>query len=328
LEIAKEYLTRVQRLSQFIEVFKFESKTLRLDPSNISQFELEMARMGLEKQRTEQRLKFKSFVFMFDIDDTIMHMDQELMRRGDGITPENSDKIERAMQKYFTDYPRNANHLDETFEPWWTYTGSTYFQGLGAAQLQKTKDYMKLSIAHALKFPNSRIVFNHEDQSGHARYVGHIYPGFEKVLRLIESLGIPVSFTSQNPYIRLSRAERNLAGAQFEERLKWIAPSLKIWNDFNEIKDVVVDKQAHLKKLYKQGLHGLYFDESADYFNSHPNIVDTGFAAAKVSKEIGVVMSDVIGALLRYEGARSAKDSWFPSIHIAPPHAVAHLLTW
>jgi len=137
-------------------------------------------------------------------------------------------------------------------------------------------------------------------------------------------------------FIEFSRTKQNLAGRTFEAKLKDIAPRLKLWVDFNEIAGVRVDKQKYFEKLYHKGLHGVYFDDSAEYFDPlrtklYLDPRKTGFASAQVSKQAGVTMSDVIQALLRYEALRldtKLKYDSFPEISIAPPPAVYHLVSW
>jgi len=97
-----------------------------------------------------------------------------------------------------------------------------------------------------------------------------------------------------------------------------------------------VDKQSVLSGWYKQGLHGLYFDDSAEFFDPsrtklYLDPAKTGFAAAQVNKTSGVAMSDVLQALLVYQALRhDTKGSYeeFPVMSLSPPVAVSHLISW
>jgi hypothetical protein len=336
LHLAKGYWARIQRISTLLKLVKFSDTMLHLTPDNLAKFETHLTKRAIQKIKTDLKLKFKSFVVMFDIDDTVLHLDSDLQNLGYGMTPEESDKVEAAIQRYNNDYPGLANLIDQTFPNWWQSVGSKFFPDHQDSALEKMRDYLRLCIKQAKEVGDSRIVFNHERKTIHSRMVGHIFPEFQKVLRVLDLLELPIAFTSKNPFIKLSRTERNLAGEQFEAKLKSSAPNLKIWYDFNSIGGSAVDKQSCLQDLYKKGIHGLYFDDSAEFFDPartklYLDPLKTGFAAAQVDKNIGATMTDVLQAVLVYSALwHDHKGSYdaFPEVSISPPPAVYHLISW
>jgi hypothetical protein len=221
---------------------------------------------------------------MFDIDDTVMQLDAELQHLGYGMTKDESDKIEALLKKYHEDHP------GFDFESWWERTGKTYFPNHEGNALNKMKSYF-VACKKNYQDRELRVVFNHEYKGVPSRMETKIFPEFRRMLRLVSSIGLPIAFTSKNPFIKFSSTHSNTAGQQFEAKLKKIAPGIKIWGEFNKIDGAGVDKQQHLSELYStKEIHGLYFDDSTDYFNpSLPKLyldpASQGFIAAHVDKK-------------------------------------------
>jgi len=196
VEAAMRYWTRVQRIQTFLRLFKFEDTIAHLNTSNITKFETHLVRRAVQKFQTDLRLKFKSFIFMFDIDDTVLYVDNELANLGYGVNPDEAKKFEQAVQRYFTDYPGLLDITDRTYPQWWDNTGKHYFQGQEERALEKSRNYLLLLIKHAKKVGDLRVAFNHEHKGRHSHMVGNILPAARAVLQLLADLKIPIAFTS------------------------------------------------------------------------------------------------------------------------------------
>jgi hypothetical protein len=288
-----------------------------------------MVKRCIKLLQQQLRGKFSSFIFQFDIDDTIMKLDTDLVHLGYGMKPEIFQKHNEALRQFFEDNA-NVGHQDieDKFSMWWEAKKSQYFE----EAFDTHRQFLLKYIQHKSKFPHHTIFFNHEHKGVFSAMVGHLFPQFVRLIQMLAELKIPIAFTSKNPFIQVL-PQTNVPGYQFMQEIQRVtAGKLKVWNEFSAIGKI--DKVEHHKELYRKGIHGLYFDDSNEYFNPRkpglyldPKV--TGFASAQVSKDHGVAMTNVLQALLRYRALMFDTlhtHYEFPELSLSPSPAVTHLL--